>query len=283
VGVNRGRGQHETALAFADSLASLDDPHWSAIGHHGAAQTLARLGQLRESERRDLRAVTDADRARETLTASGVVMDLAQREILFLNRPEAAIGRIEAMLAQRPLDSLRPGNRPYGRLVGLYAMAGRVDRAAALQSEYERVVPELLRQADPWAAYGLGQLALARGDGSGALAHFRKSRDLWWCRTCTALEEGLALERAGQPDSALAAYERQATLGTPMWEEPFKDFSLPLVYQRLGELYESRDKGKSLEYYGKLTALWKNADPELQPRIQEIKRRMATLAAEPRP
>jgi tetratricopeptide (TPR) repeat protein len=280
-GVARSRGDHAAALAVTDSLASLDDPHWRAIGHHGAAQTLARLGRLRESERRDLRAGAEADRARETITALGFVLDQAQWEILFLNTPEAALRRIEAMLAQRPLDSLRGGNRPYGRLVALYAMAGRVDRAQALQAEYERVVPESLRRADPWASYGLGQLALARGDATSALAHFRRARDLWWCRTCTALEEGLALEKTGQPDSALAAYERQAALGTPMWEEPFKDFSLPLVYQRLGELYETRDKDKALEYYGKLTALWKGADPELQPRVQEIKRRMAVLVAEP--
>lgn len=66
-----------------------------------------------------------------------------------------------------------------------------------------------------------------------------------------------------------------------MWEEGFKDFTLPLVYQRLGELYEARDKDKSLEYYGKLTTLWKGADAELQPKVQEIKRRMAALVAEP--
>ena len=135
----------------------------------------------------------------------------------------------------------------------------------------------------PWAAYGPGQLALARGDGKGALDHFRQARNLWWCRTCTMLEEGLAFERAGQADSALASYEQLAALGTQHFEEGFKDFTLPLSYQRLGELYEGKgDKDKALEYYGKLTTLWKGADPELQPRVQETKRRMAALTAEPR-
>ena len=76
------------------------------------------------------------------------------------------------------------------------------------------------------------------------------------------LEEGLAFERAGQPDSALAAYERLPTLGTPVWEEGFKDFTRPSCYQRLGELYEGKgDKDKALAYYGKLTTLWKSATP----------------------
>jgi tetratricopeptide (TPR) repeat protein len=96
------------------------------------------------------------------------------------------------------------------------------------------------------------------------------------------LEEGLAFERAGQADSALASYQRLPALGTQHNEEGFKDFALAPVYQRLGEMYEAKgDADKALEYYGKLTTLWKSADPELQPRVQEVKRRMASLVAEP--
>jgi tetratricopeptide (TPR) repeat protein len=280
-GVARGRGQFETALAVADSLARLDDPHWRAIGHHGAAQTLVRLGRLRESQQRDLQAVAEEDRAREPLSALGFAMDRAQAEIVLRNQPDAAIGRLEAELAQRPLEALQPGNRPYGRLVSLYAMAGRIDRAQALQSEYERLVPELLRNAEPWAAYGRGQLALARGDGPGALAQFRIARNRWWCRTCTLLEEGSALEQAGQTDSALAAYERLANLGGHVWEEQFKDFALPLTYRRLGELYEARgDKSKALDYYSRFADLWRSADPDLQPKVKEIQKRIGELAGE---
>jgi tetratricopeptide (TPR) repeat protein len=56
---------------------------------------------------------------------------------------------------------------------------------------------------------------------------------------------------------------------------------LPATYQRLGELYEERGNAeKALEYYGRFTELWKDADPELQPRVREIKQRMADLAGE---
>jgi tetratricopeptide (TPR) repeat protein len=279
--VSQGRGQYEAALAATDSLARLDDPLWRARGHNGAAQTLARLGRLKESGLRGSQAMAEADRAREPLSALTVAMEQATAEILYLDQPDAAVRRIEAALAQRPLDAMRPGNRPYGRLVALYAMAGQIDRAQALQSEYERLVPELLRNADPWASYGQGQLALARGDGPAALAQFRQARNLWWCRTCTLMEEGLALERMGQSDSALAAYDKLSNLGTNVWEEAPKDFSLPLVYQRLGELYETRgDKTKALDYYGKFVDLWRGADPELQPRVKEVQRRIGELAGE---
>ena len=282
-GVARGRGQFESALVAADSLARLDDPHWRAIGHHGAAQTLVRLGRLRESQQRDLQAVAEADRAREPLSALGFAMDRAQAEIVLRNQPDAAIERLDAELAQRPLEGLRPGNRPYGRLVALYAMAGRTDRAQALQDEYERIVPDALRNVEAWAAYGQAQLALALGNGPDALAKFRLARNLWWCRTCTLMEEGNALEQSGQADSALAAYERLATLGAPVWEEQFKDVVLPLTYRRLGELYEARgEKTKALDYYSKFVDLWRGADPDLQPKVKEIQKRIGELAGEKR-
>jgi tetratricopeptide (TPR) repeat protein/tRNA A-37 threonylcarbamoyl transferase component Bud32 len=279
--VARGRGQFERALGVADSLTQLDDPRWRAIGHAGAAQALIRQGRIRESQQRVVRAVAEADRARDPLTALGFAMDRAQAEIVLGNRPDAAIAQLETELAQRPLEGLQPGNRPYGRLVSLYAMAGKVDRAQALQTEYERLVPELLRNAEPWAAYGQGQLALARGDGPGALAQFRIARNRWWCRTCTMLEEGYALELGGQTDSALATYERLASLGGHVWEEQFKDMALPVTYQRLGELYEARgDKAKALDYYSKFVDLWRGADPDLQPKVREIQKRIGELAGE---
>jgi len=95
------------------------------------------------------------------------------------------------------------------------------------------------------------------------------------------LEEGLAFERAGQTDSALAAYEKLSTLGTNMWEEATKDFSLPLAYQRLGELYEGKgEKDKAIGHYGTFVELWRGADPELQPRVKEVQRRIGDLAGE---
>ena len=47
-------------------------------------------------------------------------------------------------------------------------------------------------------------------------------------------------------------------------------------------LYEviTGDKDKALEYYGKFTDLWSDADPVLQPKVREAKSRMAKLSAE---
>ena len=51
--------------------------------------------------------------------------------------------------------------------------------------------------------------------------------------------------------------------------------------RRLGELYEERgDRARALEYYGKFVDLWRNADPELQPQVTDVKQRMSRLAGE---
>ena len=42
-------------------------------------------------------------------------------------------------------------------------------------------------------------------------------------------------------------------------------------------LFRSGDTAKALEYYGRMVELWKNADPELQPVVQDVKKRIAAL------
>ena len=38
----------------------------------------------------------------------------------------------------------------------------------------------------------------------------------------------------------------------------------------------------ALDYYGRFVTLWREADPELQPIVAEVRERMDRLAAEPR-
>ena len=81
-------------------------------------------------------------------------------------------------------------------------------------------------------------------------------------------------------DSALAAYERAAGRGTT-WKTIGDAFGLAPSLRRLGELYEARgDREQALKYYGRFAELWKGADPVLQPKVREVKQRMAQLAGE---
>ena len=52
-----------------------------------------------------------------------------------------------------------------------------------------------------------------------------------------------------------------------------------MVYERLGALYEERgNTEKATYYYGKLVELWKDADPELQPRVEAARRTVSALS-----
>jgi tetratricopeptide (TPR) repeat protein len=98
---------------------------------------------------------------------------------------------------------------------------------------------------------------------------------------CGQQQIGELYDRKGLPDSALAAYKRAVhqpalfrVFGDAYWKAP--------SYKRLGELHEARgDRKEAADYYGKLLELWKNADPELQPAVREIRQRLARLAQEP--
>ena len=90
-------------------------------------------------------------------------------------------------------------------------------------------------------------------------------------------------DRAGQPDSALVHFERWAEAGEEIWEVGVYFLDGPLAYIRMGELYEAKgDRTKAVDFYGRFTELWREADPELQPKVKEVKRRIAELSAEPR-
>jgi eukaryotic-like serine/threonine-protein kinase len=103
-----------------------------------------------------------------------------------------------------------------------------------------------------------------------------------WCRICGLVGLGRAYERAGEPDSAIAAYERYVT--TPDFVRSGLDaIELGAVYQRLGELYEARgNRAKAAQYYTRLVQLWKDCDPELRPEVARAQRRLKALAADPR-
>lgn len=60
--------------------------------------------------------------------------------------------------------------------------------------------------------------------------------------------------------------------------EQLDGVALPVIHERLGQLYEAEgDVPKAAEHYRAFIKLWKNADPELRPRVAEVRRRLAKL------
>jgi eukaryotic-like serine/threonine-protein kinase len=266
------------------------NPHWRAEGSRQIAHLALLRGMLVEGERHLRQALkADIEAGSPAARLDGAV-SLASLNVRF--RGEAARGLVEVdtALARYPLDSLKPLDRPYVSLAAIYAAAGKPEKARTLLTQYEQVVkPEERREAEPERHNAWGEVAMAEGRFQDAIDEFRKQRGTSGCHepgelavgtTCGLADLGRAYDRLGQPDSAIANYERYSTM--PDLFRVYNDArELAGSYQRLGELYEARqDREKARQYYSRFMDLWKNCDPELRPAVTEVRRRLAGLAGD---
>ncbi len=204
-------------------------------------------------------------------------------DLLLREDAGAARARVERALERYPLSSMEALDRPYLGLAELYARTGDPGRARSLLGEFEaEVPPELRGKIQTNLERARGELALAEGDVPEALAAFHRS-DRGYCILCPLPGLALALEQAGQPDSAIAALERYAT--TPWFlrfygEEYGLGALMGPTYEQLAVLYdETGDADRAALYYARLVELWEDADPELQPRVETAQRRLEEILA----
>jgi tetratricopeptide (TPR) repeat protein len=131
----------------------------------------------------------------------------------------------------------------------------------------------------------LGEIALADGKPQDALVEFRRS-DVGYdgapaneCAACLPFDLARAYDAAGKPDSATLFFEQY--LATPYWDKlsvGMDPIHVPAIRERLAQLYESMGKtDKAVENYRAFIELWKNADPNLQPRVADARKRLARL------
>ncbi len=272
------RGDWVGSAAWADTMMRSPQVTLQAFGR-GTAAAIARVrGRLADATRL-ARELEEIDEKRGS-TRYRAMAAQARTEIAFGSAPDAAVRYLDSALARHPFTALPPASRPYTMLAIEYARAGAVARAEALMRDYAREVPEVLRD-NPGRYFADGMIAQARGEHPKAVELLRTSRVREGCVTCRLVEIGQSFEALQQPDSALAAYEKLASTPEPF---PFyNDYTLPGTYRRLGEMYETKgDVKKALEYYGKFVDLWRDADASLQPRVAEVRKRIAELAAKER-
>ena len=188
--------------------------------------------------------------------------------------------RIDAALRAHPLDSIPAAERPYGRLVALYAQAGAPAKGRALMAAWEQSRRGISQTGDSTARHVMnGELALAEKRFTDAVREFRLA-DVGACPVCQLPNLARAYDLAGMADSASAAFTRY--IESKYWGLLGVDASYRAgAYKRLGELYEAKgDKARAATNYAKFVDLWKNADPELQPQVAEAKRRLASLSTD---
>ncbi len=235
---------------------------------------LARVrGRPAEAERH-LRDAMAAQRERglgsEYLEAA---IELAWLDVWYRGAPARGLRQAEEALALYPLDSLDPLDRPYLSLAKLYAVAGRPRRAAQLVREYEaRLDVESRRGSEEAWHEARGAVALAEGRVEDAIAELAAWDAATGCPVCALPDLASAYERAGVADSLVPIYERY--LSTPWLPRLLSDsYYLGQIHERLGQLYrEQGDADRAIEQYGKLIDLWRDADPEFEPRVEAARR-----------
>jgi tetratricopeptide (TPR) repeat protein len=197
------------------------------------------------------------------------------------------LARLDSAIANIPFRSLPMVDRPYIETAKVLARAGAVEKARAMMTRYETEMTDtsLRREQQPEMHSVLGEIALSAGKPGEAIVEFRRS-DIGYdgapadeCAPCLPFKLARAYDAAGKLDSAATMFEQY--IATPYWikADVYLDpLRLPAIRERLGQIYESLGKtDKAIENYRAFIELWKNADPELQPRVADARKRLARL------
>jgi tetratricopeptide (TPR) repeat protein len=236
-------------------------------------------GRIAEGERLLLRAgaVASSSPAERLRYATY----LAELRAEYGTPPSQALRLMDAALARDPIANLPLTDRPYQDLINTYAMLGGAKQARQLLDAQLQADTLVRERPSSWQLTSRGWVLIAERKFAQGLALLRTAQDSAYCWACDAYYLARAYDQAGEPDSVLSLLERVVNR-QPDWEQYYDDAGhYPRALKRLGELHEERgNRAKALDYYGRLTELWRDPDPALQPVVRDVKARMARLAGE---
>jgi tetratricopeptide (TPR) repeat protein len=287
------RGDSAGMRQIVDSMRTSDDASYEQWGNMGA-EAMALLHGLIDDARRYQAALSAAQGSSDAGPLTTAIF-LASLDAWFNGPSAGAVKAVDAAVATTPIQRLAFSDRPYFAIARAYAIAGDPDKASAVLAQYHREVADtsLLRLQTPELHDVLGTIALARGNGLAAIQEFRRAdtaadgAPARECASCIHFQLGRAFDAAGQTDSAIAEFERY--IATPFWAKLTGDDNggigmgdavvLAGIHKRLGELYEAKGENqKAASHYLAFIELWKNADPALQPKVAEVRQRLARLS-----
>jgi hypothetical protein len=280
-------GETSSVERAADSLSTTTDPFWRPA-------MLESLSQLQAFGGKHAKAISALEQASSVWQQQGQ-RSLFEREQLIAAGSEISLGdtrggvaRLNRRLATPAWQGTAASLTSYSQAAYLLAIAGAESDARALMARARAAWPEPAKHgfSSDWVQAADGEVALAGGNANEAIARFRdasvaddggESEARPWALF------GLArsYDALGQADSAIAALERY--LAVPRYKRLFNSadpFFAATVQKRLGELYDAKhDKSRALEHYGAFVEQWKDADADLQPTVQEVRKRRAELTA----
>jgi len=264
-------GDYATADSIIGLWADRDRTAWGPLFFQGRVDALR--GRMREAEVHHREAVSAYRRG-------GGGANVAARELNWELLRLVALGDTAGALetAAEIFDAMPQAAAGTAWPVAgeIFAMSGSIPRAREVldslsgrgwwRNSYET---HLLHA---WIALAEGQpdQALALASAAEIGCYYETFDPRWF-----SLLRGRAHEAAARPDSALADYE--AYVGGVAWPQTDAIFLFDTL-ERLGRLHEQLGHdAEAATYYARAADLWKDADPELQPRVQRLRVRAAAL------
>ena len=255
-------GSRAIAAVFLGNIATMQGR--VRAGQHWTAQTIPDSASTSGSAVRIARL--------------GVILDSAWVQGYYLNDAAAARATVRRALAQMPIESIAPPDRPWQTLLAIAAVTHDDAAAKSYEASFEKDLPMTQAAAVKGSsAVARAVVALAENrpkDAAALFAEADEKGDLGPAQI--GAWRAKSLDLANEPDSAIAQFERYLSLPDPLLSTRRDDFAG--THRRLGELYDAKgNTAKAIEHYEAFVELWKDADTELQPKVAAAKARIAVL------
>jgi tetratricopeptide (TPR) repeat protein len=267
-----------------------------SLGYQYLAMTAELHGRMQDAARA-IRNALRVEQSRGTFSAAEAAMLAQVHDVrlaaAYSEDGKSLLQRLKSLLQQnRTFTASRPPMASRWSLFApIFAELGDASSAQQVMSDFAQRMT-----SSRYPAMGVriaehvigADIATAAGKPDEALAKLRDGCSLapgqaLLCERMAFLEVAQAHDRAGRVDSAIAAYRRFAELqGARMLGPPrafdVKTPKLAPTWRRLGELYESKgDNRSAIDAYERFLDLWRNADPELQPIVRQVRERSDRL------
>ncbi len=247
-----------------------------------SARSVGLVAELRGRPREAQRWTTRTNEATLRVDPSAATRQLFAFDSAYflagvLERPAEARAMLARGLARVPMSAIPAAERDWNYL-GQLAVNAR-DPALARQARDGFSRDQAASTPDPEGARARFEVWVAmaeqRWDAAIPLIHDASRRFMMSEHRATALL-AQAHDLAGRPDSAIVYFERFASIPDPNLFSHAE--YLAGTHKRLGELYDAKgETAKAIEHFTAFVELWRDAEPELQPKVTAVRNRLARL------
>ena len=282
------RGHYDSVEKFAREVTRGTNPTLALGSTNFLKDLVAVRGRFRES---DSLTTVLAEHGRalggiaigDDFSSIGRTITQAMTDGWFRGKTTQAIARLDSLArANQARGSAPPAL--YLQLAGTYAVLGAADRTREMARVAESLVRDSVvrRNTQSRRVEVQGDIAMVEGRALDAAVAYRRAETAGdglpeGCVVCTPAFIGMAFDRANMSDSAIVYLEQYLAVQTP-GRIALDRWLLAPTHKRLGELYEAKgDNARAVSHYTMFVRLWEKADPDMQPKVAEVRARMERL------